>query len=124
MIDIHELRIGNLVYAYPFRIIKVSEITNLKSVLNEGDESEEPFADEELDGIPLTPEILEKCGFRKVVGWYENIEMYGAFEFTNDGCFELSDGEDRPICKIRFVHQLQNLYFTLTGIELEINLTE
>lgn len=133
MIDIHELRIGNLVYAYPFRIIKVSEITNLKSVLNEGDESEEPFADEELDGIPITQEILEKCGFEKTgndwklkntdnsrdntnyIEQDENKFTYVVADFGWDGGYDV---------EVKYVHQIQNLYFFLTGTELEINITE
>ena len=80
--------------------------------------------------IPLTPEILEKCGFEKVenpkqYGWYISVgnrELcwchadYISLEFKvgqlDDFCDTIKDID----CK--HLHQLQNLYFALTGEEL------
>lgn len=131
MVNLNELRRGNFVRdaVVNSRIIKVSEITP-DHILHEGDESEEPFADDEIDGIPLTPEILEKCGF-------ENPDILPDSFFGKETDFELNikDGKFMAFIlmgstevsvdiEIKHLHQLQNLYFALTGTELEINLTE
>lgn len=71
------------------------------------------------EGIPLTPEILEKCGFDLREAYSMN---WGEFKFwTND---KLSLGEDfQPLLnelkyELKYLHQLQNLIFSLIGEEL------
>lgn len=72
--------------------------------------------------IPLTPEILKKAGF-----------VYSAAPIT--GVIHYSKGDVKFIVRdggysfyswhktsVKFVHQLQNLYFDLTGEELEVKL--
>jgi hypothetical protein len=72
--------------------------------------------------IVLTPEILEKAGFMKVYAVWDGRDIDHRkdrlFIWGHNGC---TDGHtvDFP-CK--FLHQLQNLYFALTGTELNINL--
>jgi hypothetical protein len=114
-----ELRIGNLVYGYPFRIINVGEITK-KCVLIKHDETEEPFNYDELEGIPLTPEILEKAGFQ-----YQADINNGYYELDSFSLDETDGGFLHNACdnSVDYLHQLQNLYFALTGSELEIQLT-
>jgi hypothetical protein len=77
-------------------------------------------------GIPLTPEILEKAGFVYKESGDEVFEQ----EWHIDG-HELIWGptSDNSYCcdyhcgnEIQYLHQLQNLYFALTGEELEIEL--
>ncbi len=119
MIKANELRIGNWYINteeagsyYKFEEEDAHFIQDFKSV---------------AEPIPLTPEILEKCGFKIInhihgysfytmdrhnkkhlppIDWYENRTLYYSY----------------PVNHCKFVHQLQNLYFALTGIELEINL--
>ena len=84
----------------------------------------------ELDGIspiPLTPEILEKAGFRQMLtdgwyvlrpdlcfnGWANGFKYYFPYNYLN------MMGAD---IRVYYLHQLQNLYFALTGQELTINL--
>lgn len=81
-----------------------------------------------LDGIPLTPEILEKCGF------VNNDDPMGDFEEMYEN--ELGDKIDKEngiykwwhndryytYVELKTLHQLQNLYFALTGEELEVKL--
>lgn len=92
----------------------------------------------EANPIPLTPEILEKCGFRQDDNcgfWNKNNE--GAIFYTlnqewhsfplkvvNGVYAKYFDCEDdfyswsgKPL---KHLHQLQNLYYSLTGTELEI----
>ena len=70
--------------------------------------------------IPLTEEWLLKFGF---TFYRENMYDIKDFTFLLDR-FTLWDytGEERYFiaCSINHVHQLQNLYFALTGEELEI----
>ena len=77
--------------------------------------------------IPLTPEILEKAGFAKKYDYYEI--WYGnediSFQLLNDGWYRMweCDGmEGRTGIAYKYVHQLQNLYFALTGEELKLDL--
>ncbi len=77
--------------------------------------------------IPLTPEILEACGFKKNFGtdWYRrnkmaimfldpepDVPLNTAFEYFNTSF---------PWTPI-YLHQLQNLIHALTGEELTVNL--
>jgi len=90
--------------------------------------------------IPLTPEILEKCGFSDndyKTGYIGiNIKAGGITtefvltkpkllgEFQNHFCWEFRAGNIPFFLELEFLHQLQNLYFALTGEELHINLEE
>ena len=64
--------------------------------------------------IQLTEEWLFKFGFDKAVnGWWSSDEIFS----YRDGYFGF--GVDR-YTKIQYVHELQNLYFALTGEDLTI----
>lgn len=76
--------------------------------------------------IPLTEEILLKCGFEKgsnIIGDCYYIEHdFGVSDFvlniTKTSNFEIYELD----LKIDYLHQLQNLYFALTNEELTVNL--
>ncbi len=65
--------------------------------------------------IPLTEDWLLKFGFEKIVGW-DDITFFSKngvdIEIHNDGFYANR--------KIEYIHTLQNLYFALTGVELEM----
>lgn len=109
----NELRIGNWV-DYSGSIIPVASIYIGQSTL------------EYADPIPLTPEILEKAGFEWSI--YHQAFHKENFEFDINECFpkgySLSTFKRRflIVSKIKYLHQLQNLYYALTGEELEIKL--
>ena len=77
-------------------------------------------------GISLTPEILEKCVFEKrhsrfdkkplsiSLGSNENIVDYHDIWYIGAGRLKAKH--------IKYLHQLQNLYWCLTGEELTVNL--
>ena len=77
--------------------------------------------------IPLTPEILDKCGF-DLTQWF----CEGSYKIREDRSDMLygwtfvvrNANHDREIefGYFKYVHELQNLYFALTGEELNINL--
>lgn len=86
--------------------------------------------------IPLTPEILEKCGFKKIheankhfaindpngyagkykISIFQTLNNQWQIAFSD----EVSSYKDYiPTTKISYLHQLQNLIYALTGEELE-----
>lgn len=73
----------------------------------------------DIEPIPLTEEILLKCGFNFWGGItsYCDREDFWSIKME-DGRFEIEYVE----LEIKHLHQLQNLYFALTGKELEIEL--
>jgi len=73
--------------------------------------------------IPLSPEILEKCGFYKFNNAWKLVsdknKGYTTWIFTiwdNDGEYSYNSAEFNPV--LTSLHQLQNLYFSLCGEEL------
>jgi hypothetical protein len=73
--------------------------------------------------IPLTPEILDAAGF-------ENHEDHKDWYFTQNGVkiarlasseYACSNMMDIKVQSFNYVHQLQNLYYALTGSELTLN---
>jgi hypothetical protein len=76
--------------------------------------------------IPLTEEILLKCGFIRHHNDYYNTRIYIKNVIDNIefewGCFpiELGSGLIVTNIKLKYLHQLQNLYFALTNEELKI----
>ena len=84
-----------------------------------------------LKSIPITPEVLEKCGFVPNAIGQLAIEVLGIDTHLelitiDDGyCYinlnqinEFGNSQNVAIDRIRHLHQLQNLYFALTGEEL------
>lgn len=77
-----------------------------------------------LKPIPLTKEILLKLGFRGVDDFYF-YKKYGKHSELNidlenyAGKGKSVKHDSHWICDIEFVHQLQNLWFAITGEELE-----
>jgi hypothetical protein len=104
-----ELRIGNWIYN---NAIKANQQVTVHTLVNmvEFDAQYEP--------IPLTEEWLaDKTGY-SVVFLDSNLWV----SKKNDGNFYTTDDFDDKISfyPIYHVHQLQNLYFALTGEELEL----
>lgn len=72
--------------------------------------------------IVLTEEWLIKLGFNKRHNefYLENFRFHINKPCNYDG-FIFCEGYSVITDKIHFVHQLQNLYFALTGLELSLN---
>lgn len=68
------------------------------------------------DPIPLTPEILERCGFEKSTAWYR----LGSHA-VNPTVAYLYEYKNIPIKEVSFLHELQNLYFAITNKELQVD---
>ena len=78
------------------------------------------------NSIPLTEEWLLKFGFVKERGSYimgvHQSRFSGLMKFKFDPLIQwvFSVGKYKDITRVKFVHELQNLYFALTGEELTI----
>jgi hypothetical protein len=75
---------------------------------------------QEVEAIFLTPRILEKCGFRNFVreDWIYSVgNSHIDFEFTSEG-LKLRTPVAGQI-NLRYLHQLQNFLFFVTGHEIE-----
>ncbi len=138
MIQAKELRQGNLVHLIlrngkihlpetslflviqELMLFKVSYLFHGENPANAQTLMEVTYAD--LSPIPLTEEILLKCGFKKIEpeGWYRKVtEREASMELFNGSPFHYADGNFSP--DINYLHQLQNLYYSLTGEELTFN---
>jgi hypothetical protein len=136
MIQANELRIGNWV--------NYCGAIDFVTVINTDDENFEfinttsysNISLEDIKPIPLTEEILLKCGFIKDFNQFfspivlllnDSLEMYADNQdnYSLVNLFTIPIYEDCDtfnLLQIEYLHQLQNLYFALTGTELEINL--
>ena len=117
--NIQELRIGNWVQDYYLKIPYQITIDHLRQLANF---DYVKFQQTIITHIKLTQEILENnCGFEKIDFDYFELKTEENFYCHID---ELGFGfalehETFYICE--YVHELQNLYFALTGEELKVN---
>ena len=80
-----------------------------------------------IEPIPLTEEMFLKCGFIEVPYYEnilqkENIRIHFDKQKSSEVLFVLYDDDGDITCQTRVscLHQLQNLYFALTGKELDL----
>ena len=129
MIQANELRIGNYVLING-KFCKTEAITGcMVSVSGYEINRFKPFEFKHLEPIQLTEEILLKCGFEKKQEWYRHNEMKkytiesGVIDLTK-GRYHIrqyiSKDKSLHLSDLKYLHQLQNLYFALTGKELII----
>lgn len=115
-----ELRIGNLIWN-PVQQCAVDVSTRELSQL-EFESKYRPDMKWQWYPIPLTEGWLLKFGLiRNPTNGYFETEKMGAriwFSCHKGGCAVIINGSIEFNCE--FVHQLQNLYFALTGDELEM----
>lgn len=114
MIQPSEVRVGNWILfeedGTEFRVMQI--LLQGYDVCNEKETTwieKEYFA-----GIPLTEEWLERFGFEKGISSFNKnglvIESNNNAEYLNRALH----------LKVSYVHQLQNLFYCLTGSELEL----
>lgn len=77
-----------------------------------------------MDAIPLTPEILERCGFEKVGFTQWSNDLFTLTDVDEDGYLFSKSKSIEVIATIKYLHQLQNLYFSLTETELKVELLQ
>lgn len=143
MIKENELRVGNLVYDDENVIMKVarietkefndwngdSEITVIFQTLTEANHYKESI----INPIPLTAKLVEQLGFKKdetTRSIYRidedkyltislDVDEINKIHFPFAKTNHHEAGEHFSFYGIRYVHELQNFYFTLTKRELQ-----
>lgn len=139
MIDAKELRIGNLVnFSYKYKKQNVYRSCKVLAIKLDGvalDDIHGVLAvgfDDSVSPILLTPEILvDACGFEKDKsnefwnfyslknGWYIGEALHNEpSAAVKTGYYYWGDDYH----EMQYLHQLQNLYYALTGIELSIDI--
>lgn len=130
MINIKELSIGNWVENTNGNIGKVIGITEQGEVIVSYSENSTCYSEPRvLEPIEITPEILEKSGWkvnRSTNIWFailgENVVITHSSNMKEDETFItiIADGGEIRFA-FRYIHQLQNI-LTLCGINKEIKL--
>ena len=121
MIQANELRIGNWVKLFNDELNKIYVISKTAIQVEGGIIGGEVFKLEHINPVPITLEILEKFGFYKTnrIDSGELCPCYAIFSFAlmirhNSFFVDWIGGNT----EIKYLHQLQNLYFALTNTEL------
>ena len=137
----NELRIGNLVYCnnkvweeyLKDKPVIVSGVKSTVRLIERTPDFSVSFIDEScynqeynqyiefISPIPLTPDWLSSFGAKKngTQLCFKIGKNYGALIMMNGTC-DFYDYKGRTIAIIKYVHELQNLYFALTGEELKL----
>lgn len=123
MTQANELRIGNWVNETVLGNRQVHGIADICIDL-QGDEGLYSIDPENIRPIPLTPEVLEACGFDWDNDTNEyanyrikaNIRLHAADDYNV--IWITGDAFECDLCTIKHLHELQNLIFSLTGKEL------
>jgi hypothetical protein len=124
MIQAKDLRIGNWIKRQDGLQVQISNIGRKGTNIGP-DEFPVYLYWEMCDSIPLTPEILENCGFVLRNGNYNTWYAKALIGFSStmrisvhDDIYYFSPFEWNYQIEIKSLHQLQNLYYALTGEEL------
>ena len=126
MINAKELRIGNLVeYKITDKFDERKEWWEVSEI--DADDihwlSKVDTNDDDFRAIPITEEWLLKFGFSEIGGCNEKDFTNGDYNIFINSIGEVNFlffREGDWYQKISYVHQLQNLYFALTGSELTV----
>jgi hypothetical protein len=146
MLKVNELRIGslldngyNIVHVTSISLDIDDEYNPVIGVCRHGEHRNEVIIAEaafgiEVKAIPLTPEWMERCGFSPYTGgttddnkFYIQVgnNLYLNFYVRSENwCVEPEGWSNEQTCWLqpKYLHQLQNLYFALSGEELKIEL--
>ena len=133
MIKVQDLCIGNWVYdgertQFPMQVVGIgTDYVYLDFPQNEGDLWE--TTPEELEGIPLTEELMTDNGFSFNGVWWHKHEANYALDVSVGLAYvqieKWADSRIHSRCTchgVRFVHELQNLFWNITKQQLNIKL--
>jgi|ERR1051326_291569 hypothetical protein len=115
MLNPHDLKIGNL---FINAANEIDTVTELSEQYVTGKEFAVPYPS--ANGVPLNEEWLARLGFEEHAdkGLYRKANFFlHHYRFSKTYCFKYNDYKSS---EIQYVHQLQNLFYALTGEELEI----
>lgn len=124
-----ELRIGNIIGMYLkefpnnyFKVIEVADMNmKVSSNWNSSRKDDSDFFDcKEMEGIPMEEHWFNHYGFSRGAdpwgGWLSSPLEDGSRLRVMDELYYESGFSKAPV---KYVHQLQNLWFSLTGKELK-----
>jgi hypothetical protein len=128
MISCYELRIGNYVLVDE-NLREVSSITSttvstLDTEKNEQHEQASEHSSQNIQPVLLTDGILQQCGFvyHDYFKFWQLITTGIRSEMNISPDYEVIDFMRKPILKkLTSLHQLQNIYFLLKGMELKFS---
>ena len=119
-------RIGNLIYIGN-RAIKIGMMHDEHFSFLSDNQWNPMLPYKRIEPIEITDYWLLKFGFEETYNSNSRIRYDHSFNFIG---YDFSKNEDKDMegfrfygkyIKIKYVHQLQNLFFALTGEELELN---
>ena len=132
--EANELRLGNFIHHCTMIhgvVLPLDYIKQVRGITRNGVDLTLPSDEQNyflefnwIVPIKLTEEILFKSGFGEV-GIYNNVFHKENFRIVigNESClFQIHEDGSCVGIEIYSLHQLQNLYFALTGKELDVNL--
>ena len=134
-IKANDLRIGNLVLDRGNKILTIDRFWGNKiecDIKGMPDKSESGIQvylhqfTEDIDyliPIPLTEEWLLKLGLNKIAIWTFSLHLVGNLEliyYSGEKGWSIGLKNYSDFSNLKYVHQIQNLYFALTGKELTV----
>jgi len=111
-----KLQRGNLVYENRPEGKKIIQVETISKFLING------IGISAIEPIPLTEEWLLRFGFEKELDGFYRKNKSGIIEFCFYDNGILATTQSVCLSHFKYVHQLQNLYFSLTNNELTIKL--
>lgn len=136
MINVKELRVGNKIFLKGLTItVTAIDIAGSIGYTYDNEDCDKVFIrnsiDPYLERIPITPELLEKAGFEVSLRldfnewslrYYDSVGVtLFLFDTPTSGVIKEKHSSWTNVT-IKYLHQLQNLYHSLTGQELKIDL--
>lgn len=129
-VKINELRLGNYLKGKrgPAKVAKIEKESNNIITCQAWYIYEPAYGNSNdfLKPIELNPHILERCGF-EWNGMYLEIQLTArkTLRFYEGDCGKMDITQDGKYISfrmghIKYLHQLQNMYFVLSGEELKI----
>lgn len=122
-----ELRIGNFVKStnYYYEITEIGKkycrMNDLGSA--DYDYNYPPFPLDKIMPIPITDEFFIELGIRKgnTLCFYSCDKLFSfEYKYNNYVGNDVLHLDEKPLPNIKYIHQLQNLFFGITGEELMI----
>lgn len=139
--DIRGLRVGSLVHCTIFNRVEIYRIAIIDAVDNtlflDGVRHRGYVLINKIEPIPLTEDLLLKCGFKYISeeqGFHNFYRIAICDMFGHEFNLDLTNRHENEIqsqfefynwdihFSVGTLHQLQNLYFAITGRELDIKL--
>jgi len=121
-LNVKDLRIGNLLYGVSDRIETIIGIEDNGMIKSFVGNMNKGFANIEItdfSGISVTYDNLIKMGFKQLENYNEGVLGLNGFRMCEHlGEWQWNDFSRNK--KVKYIHELQNLYFALTNEELNV----